>query len=1795
MRQAKTCCYSILGSFTRIFALGLATLCAGLAPAAVLDVGPGKPYTTIGAALTAAQPGDTVRIAAGTYSAATGETFPLRIDKAITVDAAVTAWPPTVTVQGDGSNTVVLVSKPGSLLRGLTITGGMGSEGPYAMDGGGICVYVGAHDEGRVTIDTCLVESNACPSDATYDGCGGGIYAGGTYCTCFNTFVTNSTIHANTVHGNGGGIYGAIISRVRLVDSIVEDNSADDRGGGVCADLFADLIISGGAVRSNVAAGDRRNSPAQPDWGGKGGGIYVAGLATADIRDCGVLANAAKYFGGGLFVESRETNNVMAGCTVASNRADAAFAPLANWQPSGGGAYLREGAFLRCADMVFYHNDAQKDGGGILVAGSGSTGGHVILEQGCLLEGNECTRDGGGLALGSGAQATVSATRLLGNTGGNDGGAIHAAANARIAMDDTLVTYNNAARGYGAGLYLAAGSVTALERVTLAGNFAAWGRSAIARVGGACSITNSILWRNAGGSVTTNAPGLSVGYSLVEDTDVTGTNISNGSPLYVGWGGKTALHVDAAAAPGGDGTAGTPYQDLQTALDAFDFALGAGSPCLNTASDGGNIGAATGTGGTPGNDTVELRLVAGTYHIRGRNIAMTRGVVGNGSAASTIRHTVFGHIEDTYFRDLAIAGDAWYGGAVTRNNALFDRCRVTDNTSLYDGGGIFVAGGTCTLSNSVVDANTSRNCGGGLWIGRGCHLVADASEVCENRSQSHGGGVFVAPDASALVRNASRIGANANNFNGLDPSAEGGGLYAVDALSVTVDDSTIDLNSSSSYGGGLRVHCPTVVWNSVVATNSATEDGGGIYTTLALQVTNSTVLANTAIGGDQFGGGIHANDGTLHVTASSFERNHAQTRGGGLVVQWGVDAYVIERSSFVANDAAYGGAAWLHNFNAVTQCVWHCRFERNTAQRFGAVDVDYTKAHLFDCHFSMNTAVLDAGAMHLLWGMPFVDACTFASNACFRADHQGGGALLLYGTQATVSRCTFEDSFSASVGGMASVRHSGTPRFLSCTNFTSQANEGGGGVYVADAASPVFHDCLFDANRSEDRGGAVALRDTAAARFYDTDFVECSSLSDGGAFSAEGQSTALFDRCRFEGNQARNPNESADGGAMFMTEASRTTLQCVRLIGNDASDDGGAASLHGSASLTATNVLIAGNTCLNNGGGLHFVSTSQGTLQNCTVASNAVANGTAGGLYIEDTAGVTANSCILHANTPLEHDGSGSLTLDYTCITGGFQGTGNLDADPQFVWPGATLAPGSPCIDAGDPNPALDDAALPPGQGTVRNDMGWTGGPGNGCTGLKPQTALLKSPLALCAAPGQESEPIAGEITISPLTGGVGPVPTLEVDLGRGDAASHPSNWTLWTSGVYGGANGASDIYTATIPAPDAGTDAYAWRFRLNGGPWFYADAGGIATSSGPLPAAGEFRAGDIVYADFAAAGDLALLDACLVTNDLLRVTPDDIPSARGGAWYRFRVPVDDADGFDTTFAFCLHDPDKAYGFACVLHDDNQGTNAIGGTGVNLGYSGLVRSLAIEFDTWKNGSDPDASHVSVQTKGSLGNSSDHAYSLGSASVFPSLADGRERLVRISYAASRMRVYVDDLRTPIVDALLDQPLAEKLGLTSGWVWVGFTATTGVAIRQNHDIHNWIFSHSPVTAFPDADGDGLPDWWELLHCGSRTGANTNAHSDTDGVCDGDEFAADTDPNDPDCYLRLTDLRPTDTGIDIHWRGGQGVPQVLEARDSLTDPEADWTPIHTVPTPTPVFGAYPHNAPVSTQRFYRIRIGP
>ena len=214
------------------------------------------------------------------------------------------------------------------------------------------------------------------------------------------------------------------------------------------------------------------------------------------------------------------------------------------------------------------------------------------------------------------------------------------------------------------------------------------------------------------------------------------------------------------------------------------------------------------------------------------------------------------------------------------------------------------------------------------------------------------------------------------------------------------------------------------------------------------------------------------------------------------------------------------------------------------------------------------------------------------------------------------------------------------------------------------------------------------------------------------------------------------------------------------------------------------------------------------------------------------------------------------------------------------------------------------------------------------------------------------------------------------------------------------------------------------------------------------------------------------LVGAARRAGPVLRLTPAAQQTA-GAAWLEKKQQI--SSGFDTSFQFQLTNQGGlgkgADGFAFVLQ--NAGPSAIAGRGSSGGFAlgdgqrnphsqGIPRSIAVFFDTYRNGDakDPSDNYIAVCTNGRVGKMHWPPPRLGFTrhlNVF--LKDGKVHEARIVYQPPVIKVFLDGeaVLTTRVDL-------STIAVADGRAYVGFTASTGSGY-QNHDILNWSFSGGP----------------------------------------------------------------------------------------------------------------------------------
>jgi hypothetical protein len=233
------------------------------------------------------------------------------------------------------------------------------------------------------------------------------------------------------------------------------------------------------------------------------------------------------------------------------------------------------------------------------------------------------------------------------------------------------------------------------------------------------------------------------------------------------------------------------------------------------------------------------------------------------------------------------------------------------------------------------------------------------------------------------------------------------------------------------------------------------------------------------------------------------------------------------------------------------------------------------------------------------------------------------------------------------------------------------------------------------------------------------------------------------------------------GAGIFCSDSSPTIINCIITINHTELIPGclgfcygGGIKIWGSSSPTFTNCIISNNSTgmCGNGGGISISGSSNSKFTNCIIKNNSVAEaGTGGGVF--DNAGATFLNCIISGNSAngvmsscggiacsggvitnciIRDNYNGQIsgylpTVTFSNIEGGYEGTGNIDADPCFAnlsgdyhlksqagrWNPTSQswvmdAVTSNCIDAGNPGCPLGDE--PSDANNIRINIGAYGG-----------------------------------------------------------------------------------------------------------------------------------------------------------------------------------------------------------------------------------------------------------------------------------------------------------------------------------------------------------------------------------------------------------------------------------------------------------------------------------------------------
>ena len=431
---------------------------------------------------------------------------------------------------------------------------------------------------------------------------------------------------------------------------------------------------------------------------------------------------------------------------------------------------------------------------------------------------------------------------------------------------------------------------------------------------------------------------------------------------------------------------------------------------------------------------------------------------------------------------------------------------------------IAVTSGTVLNITGSMGSSAVLDGGGNTRLFRvvNAHLQLNGVEV-RNGSATFGGAI-VAIASTIIFNQTSFIGNTATNKSG-------GAVFVYGGSDVSFSGKTDFLNNTSSYdGGALYVVNSSVSWDGVsnFSGNNAARSGGALCAVLGSTVTwaaETSFRENSAL---NYNGGALSLEGGSNASWSVdafFFNNKAQNEGGAILIDLGSVASWSGGAFFTGNTANFGGGGAISIADVST-----VKFSGQTA-------------------FSSNACALRGGA---------VSSTALDSSTATNFGYQKA-VLLINGST------TFTDNKCGSNGGGLAVLN-GLSVSLENTNITfvgNKADVAGGGVYIsASGTGPTFTNATFLSNSAEIGGGvfitgsATSADEESSATFEECRFVENEAKSTGGAIeSATG--TMTITNTLFHGNKA------GVGGALRLAGA--TSLDGSIFEDNIADIDGGQA------------------------------------------------------------------------------------------------------------------------------------------------------------------------------------------------------------------------------------------------------------------------------------------------------------------------------------------------------------------------------------------------------------------------------------------------------------------------------------------------------------------------------------------------------------------------------------------------------------------------------------------------------------
>ena len=1102
----------------------------------------------------------------------------------------------------NGNSRVIRVQTGGK----LTVTDC--SDTPGSIKGGKSTYGAGVRIQpgGEFNLYNGIIEGNT--SDASTGGEGAGVYVLGRNTiseTKYNGGVFN--MYGGKITGNNGGVGAAV--------NVYGFSGSTDIGEEYEPGTFN---MYGGEISGNS---------------GTTGTVYIRNYAKANITGGSIHDNTTTKSAAGLYLQAN-ASAALGSVEITDNESGA-----------NGAIYVGDNASLTTDGTRITGNSAGALGGGVFVAGSGST---VKLSGATVITGNKAdskdnnlylsgsaVADPAGLSDGASIGVTAASTPAAIGTDGSESKLAYFTSdsvyreitvkNGQLYID-TDPSHSHCVCGTGSGI--------GCDHASLV--WSAWeSASALPSGSGNYYLTEDVQLTDvqligAGEQVNLCLNGHTVKaadncriYTIGKEavlsiTDcqgaagkLTGGNSAYGGAininrmavfnLYAGTltGNKARTNSSGAGDEGG----AVYMQSGNDSEHGGTFNVYGGEISGNSAGVGGAVRV---QGGSSASAAGSINIFGG--RISGNTATRGGGIFASDDATVTVSG---GSISDNTATNTADAG----GGAIYASNVTLDikGGSISGNTgSGNNGGGVLITGARASLniSGGTFSGNTAKN-GGGILAQASSQVNISGGKFTGNKAESDGGAIYISTNSTLKFTGGTVSGNEAGRY--------GGGACLLRSEN-TFSGGSFSGNYSGSNGGGAYAMGAKVKLSGTDFSDNRAEGNGGAYAASSTNVTSDG--ATTSIASE------------TELTGGTFSGNSAKN-GGAILSQGRGSSFKMTGGTVKNNESAVQGGGIFASSNTTFEFSGGTVSGNKAGTNGGGIEIFRAEAKLTGGMIENNSAKVNGGGVHIAGSEAVISGIGIRRNT---AGENGGGIVVQTGTDTVNGE---KQKFPADV------------RITGGTFSGNSAKNGGGMLIQGDKSSAVMTGGTFSSNRATDSGGGVYVSTNTSFEMNGGSITGNSSVKDGGGM------VTLRSKVNLRGGTISGNTTQASAGGIKNLGAS-LYLRGVTVSGNEAKVNGGGIRscniVQNGVTYIAHLYMSAGsvrdNKAQHGGGLLVEQKGSSFEFSGGTFSGNS-ASVAGGGFYISTSTAFTMSGGIVENNTT---DGSGGgvyILRNDAVITGG--------------------------------------------------------------------------------------------------------------------------------------------------------------------------------------------------------------------------------------------------------------------------------------------------------------------------------------------------------------------------------------------------------------------------------------------------------------------------------------------------------------------------------------------------------------